>query len=122
MRPILRITPRIVEISGGVYPLTHIAGVEVIIRTRRFRVRPARSAQLLSGLLVLFGFIGLCAGAEPAQVLWTIGVAVLAVNLVGYGLRIARNALTKTYLLKVTIGGRESVVYVSRDREEVHEV
>jgi len=117
--PVLRITPRTLEIGGGVYQLASIAGIQVTVRSRAFRVRPPRLAVLASWLLVAVGVVGLCSGGHPSSVIVGVGVAIFVVNLIGYGLRLLRVSTSKVYLLRIDTGGRATIVYAAPDPDEV---
>jgi hypothetical protein len=117
--PILRITARTVEIGGGLYQLAGIAGIQVTVRGRLFRLRPARLAVLASWASVAVGVVSLCNGVQASSVVVGVAVAVVAVNLIGYGLRLLRVSRSRVYLLRIDTGGRAMIVYAAQDPDEV---
>jgi len=92
--PILRITARTVEIGGGLFQLAGIAGIQVTVRSRAFRLRPPRLAVLASWASVALGVVALCNGSQPSSVVVGVATAIVVVNLIGYGLRLLRVSLS----------------------------
>jgi hypothetical protein len=117
--PILRITARTVEIGGGLFQLAGIAGIQVTVRSRAFRLRPPRLAVLASWASVALGVVALCNGIQSSSVVVGVATAIVVVNLIGYGLRLLRVSRSKVYLLRIDTGGRAMIVYAAPDRDEV---